>query len=60
MISGDTVPTWPRLLAALAVEWLSGHLLGVAERSYRPWVGLVAIWLSERRDRLGRLMLTGR
>jgi hypothetical protein len=61
MISGDTAPTWSRLLAALAVKWLSGRLLEIAERPRTPSrMGLAAAWLSELCERLCRRMLTAR
>jgi hypothetical protein len=53
-------PGWPALIAAAGALWLCGRLNDAAERSQRPRIGLAAIWLSERCDRLGRRMLTER
>jgi hypothetical protein len=52
-------PGWPALIAAAAVLWLCKRLTDAAERSQRPRIGLSAIWLSERCDRLGRHVLRG-
>jgi hypothetical protein len=55
MTSGDTAPSWPRLLAASAALWLSKRLLDFATRA-----SLAAASLSERCGQFGRRMLTAR
>jgi hypothetical protein len=55
----DTAPGWPALIVTKVFLWLRGRLLDLAGRSKRrPRLGLAAIWLSDRCDRVGRRLLT--
>jgi len=54
-----SAPGWPALIVAKVLLWLRWRLLDLADRSMRrPRLGLAAIWLSDRCDRVGRRLLT--
>jgi hypothetical protein len=60
MTSVTAPPSWPRLLAAFGVLWLSGRLLPAAERVRRLRVALAVLWVGDRCAGLARRMLTTR